>query len=219
MNAATIADAFVESRWPPRRYHYYYVRGKLASDPLYPGVVAALRGCDAPLLDLGCGIGLLAHALRADGQAMRYSGVDFDADKIEIAKTAADRAELADIAFATCDLLRERPSHHGSVALLDVLQYLPDEAQERVFDDAIAMLAPGSKLVIRSGLHDDNARGQATRLVDRLANAIGWMRSAPLRYPTREWFERKLADAGLAADFRPLHGRTPFNNWLIVAAR
>ena len=81
------------------------------------------------------------------------------------------------------------------------------------------MLTPGARLVIRSGLHDDNARGQATRMVDRLANAIGWMRSGPLRYPTREWFERKLADAGLAADFRPLHGRTPFNNWLIVATR
>ena len=96
MNAAAIADAFVESRWPSRRYHYYYVRGKLASDPLYPGVVAALRGCEAPLLDLGCGIGLLAHALRADGQAVAYAGMDFDAGKIAIANTAATRAHLAD---------------------------------------------------------------------------------------------------------------------------
>ena len=218
-NSSTIADAFVEPRWPPRRYHYYYVRGKLASDPLYPGVVAALRGCDAPLLDLGCGIGLLAHALRADGQAMAYAGVDFDTGKIAVANTAAERARLADVAFASCDLLRERPPHRGSVALLDVLQYLPDAVQERVLDDAIAMLEPGARLAIRSGLHDDNARGRTTRMVDRLANAIGWMRSAPLRYPTRDWFERKLADAGLAADFRPLHGRTPFNNWLIVATR
>jgi predicted RNA methylase len=219
MNPTAIADAFVESRWPTRRYHYYYVRGKLASDPLYPGVVAALRGCDAPLLDLGCGIGLLAHALRADGQAMRYAGVDFDAGKIAIANTAAMRAKLADVSFATCDLMRERPSHRGSVALLDVLQYLPDAVQERLLDDAIAMLVSESKLVIRSGLQDDNARSRTTRMVDRLANAIGWMRSGPLRYPTRDWFERKLADAGLVAEFRPLHGRTPFNNWLIVASR
>lgn len=219
MNASTIADAFVEPRWPPRRYHYYYVRGKLASDPLYPGVVAALRGCDAPLLDLGCGIGLLAHALRADGQAMRYAGVDFDAGKIEAANAAAQRAGLADVAFATSDLLRERPSHHGSVALLDVLQYLPGDLQERLLEDAIAMLEPGSRLAIRSGLHESNARGRVTLAVDRIANGIGWMRSAPLRYPTRDWFEKKLADAGLAAEFRPLHGRTPFNNWLIVATR
>jgi SAM-dependent methyltransferase len=214
-----IADAFVAPHWPRRRYHYYYVRGKLASDPLYPGVVAALRGCDAPLLDLGCGIGLLAHALRADGQAMRYAGVDFDAEKIAIANTAAQRAGLSDTTFASCDLMRERPSHRGSVAILDVLQYLPREVQERVLDDAMSMLGPGSRLVIRSGLQDDSARSRTTGFVDRLANAIGWMRSAPLEYPTREWFERKLSDAGLSAEFRPLHGRTPFNNWLVVATR
>jgi SAM-dependent methyltransferase len=219
LNASAIADAFVAPRWPPRRYHYYYVRGKLASDPLYPGVVAALRGSDAPLLDLGCGIGLLAHALRDDGQAMPYAGVDFDAGKIEIANAAATRAQLAGVAFATRDLMRECPSHRGSVALLDVLQYLPRDMQERLLDDAIAMLEPGSRLAIRSGLHDTNTRGRVTLVVDRIANGIGWMRSAPLVFPTREWFERKLADAGLSAEFRPLHGRTPFNNWLIVATR
>ena len=219
MNAGAIARAFLPSRLSLARYHYYYARAKLASDPLYPGVVAALRGSDAPLLDLGCGIGLLAHALRADGQALRYAGVDFDAGKIALANTAARRAGLSDVAFATCDLMRERPSHRGSVAVLDVLQYLPGDAQERLLDDAIAMLEPGSRLVIRSGLHDTNARGRVTLAVDRIANGIGWMRSAPLRYPTRDWFERKLSDARLAAGFRPLHGRTPFNNWLVVATR
>lgn len=217
MNA--IAAAFLPSRFSLDRYHYYYARAKLASDPLYPGVVAALRGCDAPLLDLGCGIGLLAHALRADGQAMRYAGVDFDAGKIAVANAAATRAKLADVAFATCDLARECPSHQGSVALLDVLQYLPNDAKQRLLDETIVLLAPGSRLVIRSGLHDGSARSRATGFVDRVANAIGWMRSAPLDYPTRDWFERRLADAGLAADFRPLHGRTPFNNWLVVATR
>jgi hypothetical protein len=115
--------------------------------------------------------------------------------------------------------MREQPSHRGSVAILDVLQYLPGEVQERVLGDAMSMLEPGSRLVIRSGLHDDSARSRATGFVDRLANGIGWMRSAPLQYPTREWFERKLSDAGLSAEFRPLHGRTPFNNWLVVATR
>jgi SAM-dependent methyltransferase len=219
VNAGAIARAFLPSRLSFARYHYYYARAKLASDPLYPGVVAALRGSDAPLLDLGCGIGLLAHALRADGQALRYAGVDFDAGKIALANTAAQRARLSDVAFATCDLMRERPWHRGSVAVLDVLQYLPGDAQERLLDDAIAMLEPGSRLVIRSGLHDTNARGRVTLAVDRIANGIGWMRSGPLGYPTRDWFERRLSDAGLAAGFRPLHGRTPFNNWLVVATR
>ena len=46
----------VAPTWPDfalgNRYDYYYVQGKLRSDPLYPGAFAALRGSSAPLLDL-----------------------------------------------------------------------------------------------------------------------------------------------------------------------
>src|SRR5690606_33465604 len=86
--AARIADAFAPPRWHGNRTHYFYARAKLRSDPLYRGVVDALRGSDAPLLDLGCGIGLLAHALRAGGVSMPYRGVDNDARKIESARRA-----------------------------------------------------------------------------------------------------------------------------------
>ena len=72
--ALRIARAFLPARWYGSRYHYYYTQAKLRSDPLYPGVVDALRGTTAPLLDLGCGIGLLAHALRASSVAMTYRG-------------------------------------------------------------------------------------------------------------------------------------------------
>ena len=47
-----IARAFLPVRWWGNRYDYYYTREKLASDPLYPGVLQALRGTEAPLLDL-----------------------------------------------------------------------------------------------------------------------------------------------------------------------
>ena len=85
-----IARAFLPMRWWGNRYDYYYTREKLASDPLYPGVLQALRGTDAPLLDLGCGLGLLAHALARDGQALAYYGVDNDAPKIERAIARID---------------------------------------------------------------------------------------------------------------------------------
>src|SRR5690606_8912123 len=81
LDAATakgIARAFLPQRTLGNRHDYYYTLAKLRTDPLYPGVLAALRGSRAPLLDLGCGLGLLAHALRGDGQAMPYLGVDID---------------------------------------------------------------------------------------------------------------------------------------------
>ncbi len=99
-----IARAFLPTHPLGNRWDYYYTRAKLGSDPLYPGVLQALRGSRAPVLDLGCGLGLLAHALRQDGQAMDYRGVDNDAAKIRRAKVVAARARLGDVEFALVDL-------------------------------------------------------------------------------------------------------------------
>lgn len=217
--AQAIARHFLPTGRFGSRYAYYYTRGKLRSDPLYPGIADALRGTDAPLLDLGCGLGLLAHTLRADGIALPYRGVDVDAGKIARARAAAARAGLRDVAFDTVDLSREWPSHHGSVAILDVLQYLAPEAQDATLDAAIAMLAPGARLVIRTGLDDGGGRARFTHFADLVGRLSGWMHSAPRRYPRADALRARLDDAGLGVEFVPLRGNTPFNNWRIVANR
>lgn len=214
-----IASAFLPLHPLGNRWDYYYTRGKLGSDPLYPGVLQALRGSIAPVLDLGCGLGLLAHALRQDGQAMDYRGVDIDAGKIARAQDGAARAQLGAVGFELVDLAQGPPPHRGSVCLLDVLQYLERDAQQRLVDDAIAMLLPGARLVIRTALGDGSRRSATTRITDRMANMIGWMQSRPKSYPHGDELRDQLEAAGLAAEFTPLYGNTPFNNWLIVAGK
>jgi 2-polyprenyl-3-methyl-5-hydroxy-6-metoxy-1,4-benzoquinol methylase len=215
--ADRIARAFLPPRWHGNRWHYYYSRIKLGSDPLYPGVADALRGSTLPLLDLGCGIGLLAHALRAGGVDLAYRGVDNDARKIAQAHRAATTAGLRDARFEVVDLAHAFPSHQGSVAILDVLQYLDDAAQQRLLAAAIAMLAPGGRLVIRTGIEDGSRRMRMTKGFDRVANVLGWMNAAPRNYPRAEDLRARLHDAGLEARFTSLRGRTPFNNWLVLA--
>jgi 2-polyprenyl-3-methyl-5-hydroxy-6-metoxy-1,4-benzoquinol methylase len=217
--AARIARAFLPTHPLGNRWDYYYTRTKLRSDPLYPGVLQALRGSTEPLLDLGCGLGLLAHALRQDGQGMAYRGVDNDADKIARAQVVAARAQLRQAQFELVDLAQATPSHRGSVAILDVLQYLGHDAQHALLARAADMLTPGARLVIRTALGDDSRRGHTSRITDRLANVIGWMQSRPQCYPDADAMRAQLAQAGLASTFAPLYGNTPFNNWLIVASR
>jgi len=214
-----IARAFLPAKPWGNRWDHYYTRSKLGSDPLYPGVCEALRATQAPLLDLGCGLGLLAHALRAQGLALPYRGVDNDAGKIDRARLAAQRAGLADTGFEVVDLSREYPAHAGSVALLDVLQFISPEAQARTLDAAIAMLVPGAKLVIRTGLEDGSRRARVTRAVDVFSRALGWMNAGPSRYPEAAALRARLESAGLAVEFTPLFAGTPFNNWRVVATR
>lgn len=215
--ATAIARAFLPSHPLGNRWNYHYTRAKLRSDPLYPGVVQALRGTTAPLLDLGCGLGLLAHALHRDGQALAYLGVDGDARRLRHAKHAARRAALADAGFEHRDLTRGLPAHRGSVAILDVLQYLPAVAQPELVRQAAAMLHGDGRLVMRMALDDGSRRGRVTRLSDRAANLVGWMRFRPRHYPDIDLLRGLLHDAGLETRLSPLYGNTPFNNWLLVA--
>lgn len=217
--AKRIARSFLPERTLGNRHDYYYTLAKLRTDPLYPGVLDALRGNGLPLLDLGCGLGLLAHALRQDGQAMPYVGVDVDAPKIERARRIAAKAGLGNVQFDVVDLSNGYPSHAGNVAILDVLQFLSREQQAVLLDAAIAMLAPGATLVMRAALDDGSARIRRTRAADRFAALVRWMPAQPKHYPAIAELRARFDAAGLIAEIEPFFGSTPFNNWLVVARR
>ena len=179
-----------------------------------------LRTSSAPLLDLGCGIGLLAHTLRAQGFNADYLGVDNDIQKVAAANTSAARASLGAVRFQCADLANAAlPAHQGSVSVLDVLQFLPQAAANEILERAAACIVPGARLVIRSGLDDADGRTRFTRAVDMLSRGVGWMNATPKHYPARTQLEALLTRCGLTARFTPLHGALPFNNWLIVGER
>jgi hypothetical protein len=109
------------------------------------------------------------------------------------------------------------PAHQGSVSILDVLQFVSPSAQASILEAAVAMLAPGGRLVIRTGLDDGSARARTTRRIDTLSRALRWMNAGPQSYPDPDALRARFDAAGLASTFTPLYGRTPFNNWLVVA--
>lgn len=210
--ARQIATAYL-----PSRAHYYYSRSKLSTDPLYDAVCAALIDSEAPILDLGCGIGMLAHCLRARRLNMPYFGVDNDIGKIQRAQRAAEL--LNDVKFDVADLANAMPAHRGSVTILDLMQFLPLQAQQPFLHRACECIGEGGYLVIRTGLTDNSWRSKMTVGVDVFSRAIHWMNTGPKGYPSREVMDRVFAAHGLIPKYEPLWGNTPFNNWLITAKR
>ncbi|QJE95485.1 methyltransferase domain-containing protein [Luteolibacter luteus] len=192
-----------------------YVSSKVKTDPLYGAVYEELRGSDLPLLDLGCGLGLLAFYLRERGLNFQIRGLDYDPRKIESAKRVNALLSHQDISFATHDAREGLPEHTGNVSILDILQFFTPPEQETLLGLAASRLAPGGKLVIRSGLRDESWRFKVTVAGDLLAKASFWMKAAPTHYPTSSDFERILSRYGKVR-IVPLWGGTPFNNHLIV---
>jgi SAM-dependent methyltransferase len=212
-----IPTRFIASSFLPDRYFQVYTLCKLATDPLYPAICAQFEGHDQPLLDLGCGIGLLLQCLRAVGNPISYVGIDSDSAKIAAARLAAGKRGIRDADFELADLVDELPAHHGSLALLDILQYLERSSRERLLLQVARRLSPTGKAVMRIGIDDGSWRAHVARSADRLGHSLRWMRSSFRSQPTREELMRCFADAGLSARFSPLWGKTPFTNYLVVA--
>ncbi|MEP4078797.1 class I SAM-dependent methyltransferase [Haloferula sp.] len=204
----------ISSRFPSRWFRNY-LRSKLKSDPLYDAVYDELKGSNLPLLDIGCGLGVLAFYLREQGLTFPIRGLDYDKRKTDQATHVAQELNDDDCTFAEHDAREGIPEHLGNVTILDILQFFTPEELDHLVTTASDRVAPGGKLVIRSGLKDNSTRFKITVAGDLLAKATFWMKDAPTHYPTAEDFERILSPHGKVT-ISPLWGPTPFNNHLIV---
>jgi 2-polyprenyl-3-methyl-5-hydroxy-6-metoxy-1,4-benzoquinol methylase len=201
-------------RWPWQRD---YVRAKLRFDPAYAAVADRIAASTTPVLDIGCGFGLLGFHLRECGFRGNYHGIDFDKRKIAEARRITHHCVI-DLTFDDGEA-NALPEFSGHVVLLDVLHYLAAADQQDLLREAAARIAPGASLILRNVLRERSWRFHVTVWEERLAHALGWMRSAPRHFPERAELEIPLRAAGLDIDVRPLWGSTPFNSYVIVARR
>ncbi|HKR63740.1 MAG TPA: class I SAM-dependent methyltransferase, partial [Thermoanaerobaculia bacterium] len=161
-----------------RRSLRQYVLWKVRTDPAYRAVFEQLRGRDTPILDLGCGVGLLAFYLRESGFTAPIIGVDFDERKIDLARIAARR--YRDVEFIQGDARAPLPDGHD-VVILDILQYFDDASQREILEHAARAVAQGGKVILRQALRDDSWRYRLTAAVDGLARKMHWMKAEHLR--------------------------------------
>lgn len=203
----------IASRYPSR-FLREYAHWKVRSDPAYEGVLRRLSGAGRPLVDLGCGIGLLALYLREHGVGVPVVGIDFDAQKVEMARLAS--RGLAEVEFRVADARGALPGGHDFV-VLDLLQYFGAADRRRILEEIARAVPPGGVVIIREGIRDGSWRYRITRMVDVTARRLRWMRVDRVDFPTRE----ELVDAfpGFTVEVEPLWGRTPFNNYLFVFRR
>lgn len=199
-----------------RRAHRVYTRFKLALDPVFEAVGDLNDASDRPLLDIGCGLGLLGLYLRERGFRGQYLGLDTDASKVcEAAHVARDIPEFT---VKVGDAAVGLPEFSGDIALIDVLHYLGAADQRRLLHDAAARVSPTGRLIVRSVLRARHWRFRATVWEEHLARTVGWTPGAAY-YPALEDIEAPLRAAGMRVESHPLWGRTPFNSYLIVASR
>ena len=190
------------------RWLRMYVRRKLRSDPIFPAAFELLRESSEPLLDVGCGVGLLAFYLRERNFLPPISGLDRDRRKIDRAN-AVKRGVYDDLDFIEQDVC-DPIAQTGNIVLFDLLHYLDPNEQARLLSRLVARVAPGGLLVIRDCPRDGNAR---------FAQTTTWNMRASLHFPTRENIFAAFDQERFSHTVVPLWGRTPFNNHLFIFRR
>jgi len=201
------------------RLQRLYVRAKLAGDPVYAAAIAIVADSALPMLDIGCGIGLLGQCLNARGHTQPYLGLDHDKRKIDTGRRAAQQAGLDAVMHLQHVDAAELPAMQGNVAVLDVLHYLSADRQIALLQAASLRLAPQGCLIIRNVLREPNWRYLATRVEEFFLHASGWLPDRAQHYPSADELLVPLEDAGLEVSIKPLRGRSPYNSYLIVARR
>ena len=196
-----------------------YTKTKLKTDPLYDGVFVELEDNCHPLLDIGCGMGILAMYLRERGWENPATGFDYDLSKIKDGLIMLKEGSYPEITLTQGDARTELPDFQGNVTILDIMQFFEEDEQILLLKEAGQRVAPGGKLIIRSGLQEKNMRFFVTWIGDVFAKCTFWMKAAPIHYPTSDFFRKTLEAEGFEVEIRPFWGNTPFNNFMILATR
>lgn len=193
-----------------------YVDWKIGLDPVYEAVRQALGESERPLLDIGCGAGVLAFYLRESGYGAPVTGLDLDRGKIERARRVGRNYEGVEFETKRVEEIDEIPGH---VTLLDVVHYLEDEGQVRLLTSIASRVRPGAIVLLRETLADGSWRARVTWLEEVFARATGWMRTTTINFPTLEDIDRCFPEEEFTREATPLWGRTPFNSHLLKYVR
>lgn len=211
------ACARVASQFP-RPWLRGYVRGKLRRDRIYQAAYELMGRSTEPILDVGCGVGLLAFYLRERACRQPVIGLDFDARKIRYgAKIASDHYRDVELRFH--DVGKTVPEFTGNVVLFDVLHYLPPARQTVLLKHLAECVAPEGVLIIRDCPREPGARYWMTWMAEKFAQTISWNINSVLHFPSRASIEGVFGAEEFERESRPLWGASPFNNHIFIFRR
>jgi hypothetical protein len=226
---ASLLDSACEPYRKSGRFAYYFARGKLRADPVYRAILElGLLSGRGRILDLGCGQGLLAAWLLAarrsfesgawpegwppapNPQATR--GIELMLGDVQRAHRALGPScvSLGDIRVAEFGAA-------DAVVMLDVLHFMPSDAQRNVLLRVRAALPGRGILLLRVGDGGGGLRFRYTQWVDRLAMLLRGHAILTAHWRSVAQWRELLRECGFEVEAQPMSAGTRFANVLLIA--
>lgn len=212
--AARTLDLYRDAPLPDR----VHVAVRWRSCP-FPAVAEHLPD-SGPILEVGCGHGLMAALAALQSSGRRVTGVDVDGKKIAAARQAAGRArdQGAHLDFSTMGDGELPEGPWQAVVVVDVLYLLDPHEQRALLDACAARLAPGGTLLVKEMDYRPRAKFAWNLAQETLAvRVLGLTEGSRLSFTAPDVVASGLRAQGLTVIQRRLDRGYPHPHHLLVA--
>lgn len=105
---------------------------------------------EGPVLDIGCGFGLFSLYYATTGPRRFVQGVDVNAGRIALARRAAGRLGVANVAYTEGDARDLKADGEVAAAyMLDIVHHIPPETVAPLFRRLRRSLSAGGRLLVK----------------------------------------------------------------------
>jgi SAM-dependent methyltransferase len=148
-NNAYFRDALIKNYIYKGPVLEWYMRIKCRIDGYYD-LWDRLIPRKATITDIGCGYGQMSYMLGLLSPDREVLGVDYDEDKIEVAKHAF-LSKKCNVRFLCADMREVDIPLSDAILFNDSLHYVDAEAQQEILKRAASRLNSGGMLIVRDG--------------------------------------------------------------------
>jgi len=194
-----------------------HVLGRVLTCPLHP--VLAQLPASGSVLDVGCGHGLFTLLAATASPDRQLVGVDIDADKIALARRAADRLDLSGrVQFRVSEDGSLPAGPFDAVMCVDVLYLLGPERGAALLTAMAGAVRPGGTVVVKEMSDQPAWKARWNHLQEVGATRVfGYTEGDQLEVLTPGQIVRPLQEAGLVVTEQPVDRWYPHPHLLVVA--
>jgi len=170
---------------------------------------------EGDVLDVGCGFGLFSLYYAQLRPRARFHGLDVDARRIALARRAAARLGLGNVAYEVGDARGFRAgAEHTGAYMLDIVHHVPREAVPPLLAELHAALRPGACLVLKDVDTRPAYKRWFTYALDRLVTP-----GSPPDYWSAETLQATLERVGFRVHRHLMVDFLPYPHVLYVCRR
>jgi 2-polyprenyl-3-methyl-5-hydroxy-6-metoxy-1,4-benzoquinol methylase len=170
---------------------------------------------DGEVLDVGCGFGLfsLYYADTSPGRSLH--GIDLNARRIELARSAAGRLGIDNVRYSVGDAAAYKAAGpFAAIYMLDLIHHIPVPAVRALIGELRDSLRPGGRLIIKDVDDRPFYKRWFTWLLDKAMDP-----SAAVNYWSQEAVLELLAEAGFRAYRHAMVDILPYPHVVYVCER